>query len=309
MQPQTAAQGEPPEGNAPFGYRPVQRTLPNGSTTIEYVPLTVEDVLHPEPDDVFPVRPLHAIDTRYLVNVFRVRAAAELSSEPIVYVSDDHLVDWGVHDQRSTSPDVAVFAGLKEAVRPNEGTFDLKASGGRCVLVVEIVSPDSRRENDVVHKVREYYNAGVPLYVIVDQEKEEGPRQVRGYRHRPTGWEELASDEKGLLLAPLQLWLGLKGDRVACYDVRTGRELGDYCRIAQELEEADRRNQEQSQALEQAILDSREQRLAREEAEKQVREQKQAREAAEKQARELTEATEERIRRLEEALRALQPPS
>ena len=38
MQPQTTAQGEPPEENAPFGYRPVQRTLPNGSTTIEYVP-------------------------------------------------------------------------------------------------------------------------------------------------------------------------------------------------------------------------------------------------------------------------------
>jgi hypothetical protein len=35
---------------------------------------------------------------------------------------------------------------------------------------------------------------------------------------------------------------------VACYDERTGRELGDYSRVVQELEEADRRSQEQGQA-------------------------------------------------------------
>jgi len=87
-------------------------------------------------------------------------AAAELSSQPIVYVSDDHLVDWGVPGQRNTSPDVGVFVGLKEEVGLWAGTFDLKASGGRCLLVVEVVSPDRRRENDVVHKFREYYQAG-----------------------------------------------------------------------------------------------------------------------------------------------------
>src|SRR5262249_1134590 len=150
-----------------------------------------------------------------------------------------------------------------------EGTFDLKASGGRCVLVVEVVSPDERRENDVVHKYREYYQAGVPLYVIVDQEKEAGPRKVRGFRHRPSGYEELANDGQGRLLwGPLQLRLGVREGRVACYDARTGRELGDYSRIAQELEEADRRIQEQEQALEQAISETREQRRAREAAEK-----------------------------------------
>src|SRR5207253_11179783 len=200
----------------------------DGTTEYEQVPLTVEDVLHPEPDDVIPVRPQHAIDCRYLVNVFRVRAAAELASRPIVYVSDDHLVDWGVPGQRNTSPDVAVFVGLREAVAPEAGTFDLKASGGRCLLVVEVVSPDQRRENDVVHKYREYYQAGVPLYVIVAQEKEGGPRYIRGYRHRATGWEYLAPDPEGLLVEPLQLWLGLKEGRVVCYDVRTGRKMLDY---------------------------------------------------------------------------------
>src|SRR5205823_4882757 len=158
------------------------------------------------------------------------------------------------------------------------------------VLVVEVVSPDERRKNDVVDKYREYYQAGVPLYAIVDQEKEGGPRRIRGFRHRPTGYEELANDERGrLLLAPLQLWLGLEDGRVVCHDSRTGRELGDYCRISQDLDrvsqerdEADRRIQEQSQALEQAILDGREQRQAREAAENQARQQAEAREAADR---------------------------
>jgi hypothetical protein len=311
-----------------------ERTLPDGTTELERVAYTVEDVLHPDPDDVFPVRPQHAIDCTYIHDVIRVRAAAELASEPIVYVSYDHLVDWGVPEQRNTSPDVGVFVGLKQEVGRLEGMFDLKASGGRCVLVVEVVSPDRRRENDVVHKVREYYNAGVPLYVIVDQESEGAPRHVRGLWHRPDGWEELSNDEQGrLLIEPLNLWLGLKDGRVVCYDARTGRELGDYERISQEreelsqeLEEADRRIAEQEKAIGQAIEDSREQRQAREAAEKRVSEQKQAREAAEqqateqKQAREAAEklareqhqareAAEERIRQLEEALRALQPPS
>jgi hypothetical protein len=321
MQPQTPRQGEhPPEEEFPFGCWLRERTLPDGTTELERVAYTVEDVLHPDLDDVFPVRPQHAIDCTYIHDVICVRAAAEMASEPIVYVSFDHLVDWGVPEQRNTSPDVGVFVGLKQEVGRLEGMFDLKASGGRCVLVVEVVSPDRRRENDVVHKVREYYNAGVPLYVIIDQEREAAPRHVRGLRHQPNGWEELANDEQGrLLIEPLNLWLGLKEGRVVCFDARTGWELGDYERISQEreelsqeLEEADRRIAEQDKAIEQAIEDSREQRQAREAAEKRATEQKQAREAAEKLAREqhqAREAAEERIRQLEEALRALQPPS
>jgi Uma2 family endonuclease len=324
MKPQPPAQAEQPEGE--FGYRLEKRIRADGSVEYEQVPFTVEDVLHPEPDDVFPVRPQHAIDCRYLVSVFRVRAAAELASVPIIYVSDDHSVDWGVHGQRNTSPDVALFAGLRQEVSPLEGTFDLKASGGRCLLVVEVVSPDRRRENDVVHKVREYHAAGVPLYVIVDQEKEDSPRHVRALRYRPTGYEELPSDPQGVLLPPLQLRLGLKDGRVVCHDVRTGRELGDYERISQELEEADRRIAEQDLAIEQAIGKTREEREAREAAEKLAREQKEALDAAEKLAREQKEAreaaeklareqkegreaAEERIRQLEAALQALKPSS
>ena len=45
----------------------------------------------------------------------------------------------------------------------------------------EIVSPHTR-DNDVVAKLAEYHRAGVPLYVIIDQETEGGPRRLLGYR-------------------------------------------------------------------------------------------------------------------------------
>jgi hypothetical protein len=281
----------------------VPRTLPDGSIELERVPLTLEDVLHPQEDDEIPVRRTHALDCTYLFNVFGTRPLGP----PTVYVSFDHLVHWGVPDQRDTSPDVAIFVGMQRLPSPGSGTVDLPELGGRCILVVEVVSPE-RRENDVVHKFVEYHRAGVPLYVIIDQERVEGPRRILGYRWEPHGYEEIAQDERGLLIDPLGLYLSLSlgepGDeeRVVCRDVATRRELGNYSRLAQELEAkdqalatrtreleaADRRNQEQNQALEESTLQTRAERLAREAAEQNAREQKQAREAAE-QTREAAE--------------------
>src|SRR4051812_36880958 len=108
MQPQAPA--TPPEPDLPNGWRYVPRTLPDGTTELECVPLTPEDVLHPQEDDEIPVRPVHALDCTYLADVFRSRPLGP----PVAYVSFDHLVDWGVPGQRNTSPDVAVFVGLRE---------------------------------------------------------------------------------------------------------------------------------------------------------------------------------------------------
>jgi hypothetical protein len=274
--------GQPPKPEFPYGWRFVRRTLPDGSTELEQVPLTLEDVLHPQEDDVIPVRPIHALDCVYLADVFRTRPLGPA----VTYVSFDHLVDWGVPGQRDTSPDVGVFVGLREPPRLAGGTLDLQGLGGRCLLFVEVVSPE-RRVNDVVHKFREYYLAGVPLYVLVDQEKEDGPRRILGYRWRSQGYEELASDEQGLYLEPLDLFLALgEQGRVVCRDAGSGRELGDYARLAQELEAADRRILEQAQVIEDPVQQAREQARAREAAERLAQEQQAAREAAERLARE-----------------------
>jgi colicin import membrane protein len=296
MQPQVPAtpSEQPPEPGLPNGWRYVKRTLPDGSEELVEVELTLEDVLHPEEDDEIPMRPLHALDCRYLADVFSTRPLGP----PLVYVSFDHLVDWGVPDQRNTSPDVGAFVGLREMPNLHFGPLDLKALGGRCLLVVEVVSPE-RRVNDVVHKVREYHQAGVPLYVIVDQERPGGPRWLVGHRRTANGYEVEHPSSRGLFLPPLGLYLNLSDQGpVLCTDARTGRDLGDYARVAHDLASADQRILEQTQALEDAVLDARQQakaledvqRLAREEAERQQREHAKAQQAAADEIKELKAA-------------------
>ncbi len=267
----------PPEGN-PFryGWRTVHRVGPDGQEVWEDVPLTLEDVLHPQEGDTIPERPIQEQERGYLSNAFRVRlprAAGNL-------VLSDCLVNWGVPGIRNHSPDVSVFTGLKQLPPESIGIFDLVASGGRCRLAIEIVSPDTRT-NDVVHKFAEYHRAGVPLYVIIDQEREGGPRRLRGYQRGPSSYVPIPLDAQGRLPLPfLGLSLGMRDNRVVCYDTQTGEEIGDYIQVTE----------------------------ARQVAEAQARREAEAREAAEAQARheaEARQAAETRLQELEAELRRL----
>src|SRR5207302_5887503 len=103
-------------------------TRPEGSTEPEQVPLSLEDVLHPQEGDVIPHRSLHEIECGYLAAVLRSRDLGP----PLVHVTADLLIDWGVPGLRNHCPDVAVFAGLSQEPDLNAGTFHLADSGGRC---------------------------------------------------------------------------------------------------------------------------------------------------------------------------------
>src|SRR5262249_6132878 len=141
-------------------------------------------------------------------------------------VTHDLLVNWGVPGIGNHSPDVAVFVGLSR--HPGRaGTLDLAALRGCCELVIEVVSP-STRSNDVVHKFDHYYRVGIPLYVLIDQEDEEGPRCLHAYRHTAAGYEEVSPDGQGRVpLPPLGLLLGMRQDRAVCFDAATGEEVRD----------------------------------------------------------------------------------
>jgi Uma2 family endonuclease len=241
-----------------YGWRYQRRTRPDGSEELCEVPLTLEDVLHPQEDDVIPQRPYHERDRRYLSNTLRTRLPRLRGG----LVLADCLVDWGVPGQRNTSPDISVFADLDQQPPSSIGTFRLAPSGGHCLLVIELVSPDTRT-NDVDRKPDEYHQAGVPLYVIVDQKGEEGPRQLLAYRHTPEGYVLEELDEYGrVLLEPLGLRLGLKDNRVVCFDAQTGDELGDYTQEHEARQAAEQDRQREAQARQAA-----EQRLREVEAE------------------------------------------
>jgi Uma2 family endonuclease len=277
----SAARKTPPPEPDPFryGWRFIKKVLPDGTTDLVQVPLTLEDVLHPQEGDEIPDRPLQSQDAEYLGPIFRTRAQQRL---PGALVLVGCLVNWGVPGIRNHSPDLSVFEGVTNPPGLEIGTFRLRACGGHCVLAMEIVSPDTR-VNDVFHKFREYHRVGVPLYVLIDQRTDGGPRQVIGYRYMRQRYVKMRLDQQGrLLLKPLGLWLGLEHDRAVCYDADTGERFGDHEQVQQERIAAKQRTREQADS--------------REAAEQAARQQADARKAADQRVREL-EAGTRRLRR------------
>src|SRR4051812_27662294 len=65
----------PPAQEDPFrfGWRFVKRQRPDGSEELVQVPLTLEDVLHPEEGDHIPEDDLHSVERRYLAEIFQDR--------------------------------------------------------------------------------------------------------------------------------------------------------------------------------------------------------------------------------------------
>src|SRR5205807_8318382 len=153
----------------------------------------------------------HIIDCRHLMEVFETR----LAGDPTAVVLSDCRVAWDVPGLRPLGPDVAVFVGARPG--GDRGTLDVAEEGARPVLVVEITSPETRKNDFGVKKVF-YHQARVPLYIIADARTRRGRRCLKliGLRWAPEGYEPLPTDEQGRLWLgpPLGLWLGIVGERL-----------------------------------------------------------------------------------------------
>jgi Uma2 family endonuclease len=212
------------DGNPyPFGWRYVRHEDADGKEQWDRVALTLDDVLHPQLGDVMPEREFHAREKAHLAGACQSR----LDRLRQGHVMADHLIDWGVAGLGNHSPDVSVFEDLLRPHDPNEGIFRVAVCGGHCILGVEIVSPDTRR-NDVDIKPEHYHRVGVGQYILVDQRRFGGPRELISRRWTPAGWEIMTPDAQGRYpLANLGLLLGLGDDRLIIVDAETGDEIGD----------------------------------------------------------------------------------
>ena len=216
-----------------FGWRWQTVKRRDGTSERVQVPLTPADVLHPQEDDEIPQNTAQARDCRYLGSVLE----NQLVNQPDSLVLNDVLIDWGVKGLRNHSPDLSAFAGVTDRERKRK-TFYVAKEGARPLLVIEIVSLDPAeaklRDNDVVIKKKEYYQASVPLYVLIDQQEEGGPRQMIGYRRGVRGYLRMPLDSQGrLLLEPVGILLGLRDNRAVCWDAVTGQEFPDYASLNQ----------------------------------------------------------------------------
>ena len=213
-----------------YGWRHVQREHPDGSVTIESVPLTLEDVLHPDEGDQVPESEPHERRRRYLADVLTAR----LADDPGAVVLSDVRIAWDTPGIRPHGPDIAVIRGVRER-RPWR-TFDVAAEGVRPALIIELTSPGTAGL-DRSNKLEQYELVGVPQYVIVDAVRGEQfvvPRLL-GYRLGPAGYQGQAPDERGRLwLEAPPLWLGVVDSELVCYD-EAGRALGDYTAVTAAL--------------------------------------------------------------------------
>jgi colicin import membrane protein len=277
-----------------YGWRLVPRPTPDNPYHLEQIPLTLDDVLHPEVGDFIVHSDRHETDRMYLTAVLRARL--EPSRRAIVL--SDVRIAWDLPDLRAHGPDVMVIPGVRK--RRNWSTFEVAVERARPALIIEIVSPDAR-ENDVVIKVEQYARAGVAQYVIVDDTGRGGVRRLRllDYRLEGTAYRLQEPDAEGRVhLAIADVWLGIRRDHVVCYDA-AGREIGDYVTVVRQAAKAEARAKQAATRAKEAAARARQEAAARAEAEERARQEAAARAEAEERARQEAAArteAEERAR-------------
>ena len=314
----------PAEDPFRYGWRYVLRPTPDDPHHFEQVPLTLEDVLHPEEGDQVLCNYDHQRRVRYLADVFLARVADR--SDAVVL--NDVRIAWDAPGLKAHGPDIMVIFGVRR-IR-NWSTFDVAQEGARPTLIVEVTSPETRAL-DLEIKVTHYARAGGPLYVIVDAYEQRGEARLRvlGYELADGEYRPLVPNAEGWLwLAPLKVWIGVQENEVYCFDAQ-GWRIGDYAELMTVVIEAEERAAEawaaakaeararleaEAQARREAERAQREataraaEAAARAEAEAQAQREATARAEAEAQARReaaAREAAEARLRELEEELRRL----
>jgi Uma2 family endonuclease len=286
------------EADDPFryGWRYVQQVGPDGKEQFVQVPLSEEDVLHPQEDDFIVQNAAHYFDCRYLDHVLRVMTR----SRPDVVLLHDCRTDWEAEGIKPHGPDFVVMTGVEKEWDPRKGTFYPKAVDARVVLVIEVTSPTTRK-NDLGVKVAEYHQASIPLYVIVDREADPAkgePRLIR-YRYAPEGYVQELPDEMGRLwVEPIGVWLAWEGDRLIALDER-GNPIPDSPELAQIATDAEKRASEEAKARKDAEQRAADEEKARKDAEQRAADAKQqaANEAKARKDAEQRAADEEKARK------------
>ena len=197
-----------------YGWREIPRTLPNGQKIYERIPLTLEDIIHPQVGDFRMQSAEHEQICTYLRGLFRERFA----NAPTTIVLGDVLVAWATDDMRGHGPDVAVIFNVQQ--KQNWSTFHEAYEGTKPGLIIEVTSP-STYSVDLETKVEHYAKVGVEWYVIVDIviRRDMPSKRLLGYQLTEDGYKRFEPNEKGWLwLAPVNLWLGWRGEDIACYD-------------------------------------------------------------------------------------------
>jgi colicin import membrane protein len=304
-----AAEGRPESDPFRYGWRYMWKEGPNGQPKRVQVPLTPEDVLHPQEDDFIVQNPAHEEDCHYLKAVLE----SHLVGRPGVVIYRDMRIDWGVAGIEPHGPDLAVLENVPENLPRQLGTLRVRECGARPLLVIEVTSPTTR-EGDLDEKIVEYDLAGVPFYAIVDRRFRTQREELRllAYRATEQGYVRVKLDPRGrLFLEPISLWLEIEDHNLVCRDAQ-GQRLLEYQEAVQVYRAEVQARKEAEARAEQERVRAEQERARAEQERARAEAETQARQQAEQRAQAATQAhqqAEERIQQLEAELNRLREQS
>jgi len=181
-----------------YGYR-IRVSAPGGE--IEWIPLTVEDLLDPELGDQVTQSGPHG---EWFVRLGYLLQRHYESRDDVLVLLDVKML-WGIPGLKRPSPDIAVIRGIRDK-KAMRRSFDVRKEGVRPCLIIEIASPDDDevRDNDYVRKVEIYQRAGIPEYLILDMPtpKTQDRLVLTAYRLGADGrYRRIEPDTEGRLLS------------------------------------------------------------------------------------------------------------
>ncbi|MEZ4727905.1 MAG: Uma2 family endonuclease [Caldilineaceae bacterium] len=289
-----------------LGWRYERVRTADGKEELVQIPLTPDEALHPEEGYVIPVRPYHERITTDL----SVMLHAHYHHHPTITVFCDLVFKWDHPEIRSFAPDVALVPNVREPTA-DRGEFVVADEGTRPLLVIEVVSPNSR-VGDRVTKVRDYPQVGVQEYIYIDHWKRRGQTiwEIAGFRLAGDRYLPIVPDEDGAIYSEtLNLRIGIEEGQVWIEDANTGKELLTHLQTQQALQAAEEQAKAEAAARQAAEEQAKAEAAARQMAEEQAKAEAAARQAAEEQAQAEAAARrtlEARLAELEAQMRRLQ---
>jgi colicin import membrane protein len=230
-----------PESADPFryGWRPRFVRLPGGKLTEEQIPLTLEDLLDPQPGDVVVQSDPHFDLLFAVADILRRRYA----SQEDVHVGSDLKMMWGIPKLPRPCPDVVVIPGVRRKHDSKRNVFDVREEGAHPCLVIEVVSAtDSKiRKMDYEDKVEIYERAGVPEYLILDPATPVTQERLllTGYRLGvDRRYRQIEPDPQGRILSEttsLLFGVAEDGRTIQIFDTATGERLLSAAELEAEL--------------------------------------------------------------------------
>lgn len=204
------------------GWRTETITKLDGSTASIKVPLTSAEFVHPQEGYHLPNSTFHDSAVGDAKDMLTRRYA----SDPETAVFRDLLIKWDIANLGDHAPDVYVVFRVRNKEQ-NRTQFVVAEEGVRPSLIVEVVFPRYRKEDREI-KVKEYAQAKVQEYLIVDRRTQRGQviEEVLGYRLVDRQYLPLTPDDDGRILSEtVGLWIGLYDGRVVMEDAQTGKRL------------------------------------------------------------------------------------